>query len=178
MRRRPDAQPRRGARVTVAAAASAAERLGYTVAVLPGRVSGEARDAAPRWLAAALARARQSEGPVCVLSSGETTVTVRGPGVGGRNLEFVLALAESMSSVPNAVAASIGTDGIDGMTDVAGARVDAETIHRAAARGLPSPGEVLARNDSFHYFSPLGDTLRTGRTDTNVGDLQVLLLNQ
>jgi hydroxypyruvate reductase len=113
-----------------------------------------------------------------VLSSGETTVTVRGAGVGGRNLEFVLALAEPMTSVPHAVAASIGTDGIDGMTDVAGARVDAETLHRAGARGLPSPGDVLARNDSFHFFSPLGDTLRTGRTDTNVGDLQVLLLNQ
>jgi glycerate 2-kinase len=162
----------------VAAAASAAERLGYGVVVLPERVTGEARDAAPRWLTQALARARQSEGPVCVLSSGETTVTVRGPGVGGRNLEFALALAEPMSSVPNAVAASIGTDGIDGMTDVAGARVDADTLHRAAARGLPSPSEVLAHNDSFHFFSPLGDTLRTGRTDTNVGDLQVLLLNQ
>jgi hydroxypyruvate reductase len=64
------------------------------------------------------------------------------------------------------------------MTDVAGARVDAGTLLRAATRGLPSPGEVLAHNDSFHFFSPLGDTLRTGRTDTNVGDLQVLLLNQ
>jgi hydroxypyruvate reductase len=162
----------------VAAAASAAERLGYAAVVLPERVTGEAREAAPQWLTRALARARQREGPVCVLSSGETTVTVRGAGVGGRNLEFALALATPMSSVPNAVAASIGTDGIDGMTDVAGARVDAGTLLRAATRGLPSPGEVLAHNDSFHFFSPLGDTLRTGRTDTNVGDLQVLLLNQ
>ena len=113
-----------------------------------------------------------------MLSSGETTVTVRGTGVGGRNLEFALALAEPMEAIPHAIAASVGTDGIDGMTDVAGARVDARTLSRAAARGLPSPRDVLARNDSFHFFSPLGDVLRTGRTDTNVGDLQVLLLNQ
>jgi glycerate 2-kinase len=83
-----------------------------------------------------------------------------------------------MRAVPDAVAASIGTDGIDGLTDVAGAWVDAQSLARAAARGLPPPAEVLARNDSFHFFSPLGDTVRTGRTDTNVGDLQVLLVNQ
>lgn len=162
----------------VAAAAAAAEALGYRVVVLDGRVTGEARDAAPRWLRAAVARAREQSGPVCVLSSGETTVTVAGAGVGGRNLEFTLALAEPMEAVPHAIAASVGTDGIDGMTDVAGARVDARTLSRAAARGLPAPRDVLARNDSFNFFSPLGDTVRTGRTDTNVGDLQVLLLNQ
>jgi glycerate-2-kinase len=115
---------------------------------------------------------------VCVLSSGETTVTVRGEGIGGRNLEFALALVEPMARLRDAVAASVGTDGIDGLTDVAGAAVDTDTHRRAAARGLPSPADVLARNDSFHYFRPLGDTLRTGRTDTNVGDLQVLLLSQ
>jgi hydroxypyruvate reductase len=162
----------------VAAGAAAAEELGYRVVVLDERVTGEAREAAPRWLQAAVSRARQAGGPVCVLSSGETTVTVRGAGVGGRNLEFALALAAPMEAVPHGIAASIGTDGIDGMTDVAGARVDARTLSRAAERGLPPPRDVLARNDSFHFFSPLGDTLRTGRTDTNVGDLQVLLLNQ
>ena len=162
----------------VAAASAAAEGLGYRVVELDHRVTGEARDAAPRWLQTALARSREADGPVCVLSSGETTVTVRGTGVGGRNLEFALALAEPMEAVPHAIAASVGTDGIDGMTDVAGARVDARTLSRAAARGLPSPRDILARNDSFHFFSPLGDVLRTGRTDTNVGDLQVLLLNQ
>jgi hydroxypyruvate reductase len=167
-----------GAADAVAAAAAAAERLGYRVVVLTQRVTGEAREAAPRWLADALMRARERGGSTCVLSSGETTVTVQGTGVGGRNLEFALALAEPMAEVRDAVAASIGTDGIDGLSDVAGARVDAETLRRAAARGLPSPRDVLAQNDSFHFFSPLGDTVRTGRTDTNVGDLQVLLLNQ
>ena len=162
----------------LAAAAAAAARLGYAVVTLDERITGEAREAAPRWLATALSRARAHRGQVCVLSSGETTVTVRGDGVGGRNLEFALALAEPMASVRDAVAASVGTDGIDGTTDVAGAWVDAQTLGRAVARGIPSPAQVLARNDSFHFFSMLGDTLRTGRTDTNVGDLQVLLLNQ
>lgn len=161
----------------VTAAAAAAEARGYRVVVLDERVTGEARDAAPRWLRTALQRGREIGGAVCVLSSGETTVTVQGSGVGGRNLEFALALVEPMEAVPHAVAASVGTDGIDGMTDVAGARVDARTLGRAAGRGLPSPRDFLARNDSFHFFSPLGDTLRTGRTDTNVGDLQVLLVN-
>jgi hydroxypyruvate reductase len=161
----------------VSAAAAAAEELGYRVIVLEERVTGEARDAAPRWLQTAVLRAREAGGAVCVLSSGETTVTVQGTGVGGRNLEFALALAEPMEAIPHAIAASVGTDGIDGMTDVAGARVDAHTLRRAAERGLPVPRDVLARNDSFHFFSPLGDALRTGRTDTNVGDLQVLLVN-
>jgi hydroxypyruvate reductase len=160
------------------AAAAEARRRGYAVAVLEDRVVGEARDAAPRWLQLAIDRARQYAGSVCVLSSGETTVTVRGEGIGGRNLEFALALVEPMARLRDAVAASVGTDGIDGLTDVAGAAVDTDTHRRAAARGLPSPADVLARNDSFHYFRPLGDTLRTGRTDTNVGDLQVLLLSQ
>src|SRR5690606_29560029 len=117
-------------------------------------------------------------GRVCVISAGETTVRVRGNGEGGRNLEFVLALVEPLAALGRGVAASVGTDGIDGATDVAGAWADASTAGRAAARGLPSPPEVLDRNDSLNYFSPLGDTIRTGRTDTNVGDLQLVIFNQ
>jgi hydroxypyruvate reductase len=162
----------------VAAAAAAARARGYHVTVLSDRVTGEAREIAPVWLSTAVAEARRHRGQVCVLSSGETTVTVRGDGTGGRNLEFALAIVEPMTEYPDAVAASVGTDGIDGLTDVAGAWVDAGTLSRAKARGLPSPADVLSRNDSFHFFSPLGDTVRTGRTDTNVGDLQVLLVNQ
>lgn len=163
----------------LAAAADGAAALGYHVVTLEGRVTGEARNVAPAWFDAALGRARATGHPrVCVLSAGETTVTVRGQGVGGRNLEFVLAIVERMATVPNAVVASVGTDGVDGLTDVAGAWADATTSARAVSRGLPSPDEVLARNDSFNYFGPLGDTVRTGRTDTNVGDLQVLVLNQ
>src|SRR5690606_3344005 len=104
---------------------------------------------------------------VCVLSAGETVVQVTGPGIGGRNLEFALSLAEPMAGMGAAIAATAGTDGIDGVSDVAGATVDGDTLHRARARGLPAPGDVLDRNDSFNFFAPLGDTIRTGRTDTN-----------
>jgi hydroxypyruvate reductase len=162
----------------VSAAAAAARAKGYRVVVLADRITGEAREAAPVWLSTAAAEARRQRGPVCVLSSGETTVRVRGDGIGGRNLEFALAIVEPMTEHPDAVAASVGTDGIDGLTDVAGAWVDAGSLSRARVRGLPSPADVLARNDAFHFFGPLGNTVRTGRTDTNVGDLQVLLVNQ
>jgi hydroxypyruvate reductase len=162
----------------VDAARVAAANLGYAAIVLDERLTGEARVVAPEWLNRALALARAHRGPVCVVSSGETTVRVKGPGVGGRNLEFALALAEPMAQLGSAMVASVGTDGIDGTSDVAGAVVAADTLERAGARGLPSPGDVLDRNDSFNFFAPLGDTIRTGRTDTNVGDLQVLLVTQ
>ncbi|MCC7033914.1 MAG: DUF4147 domain-containing protein [Acidobacteria bacterium] len=162
----------------VEAAREEAARLGYSVVVLEERLTGEARLAGPAWLDQALARARAEHGRACVLSAGETTVQVTGPGTGGRNLEFALSLAEPMAGLGPALAASVGTDGIDGTSDVAGAMVDAGTLQRARTRGLPEPGEVLDRNDSFHFFAPLGDTIRTGRTDTNVGDIQVLLVDQ
>lgn len=161
----------------VAAAADEARRLGYTVVVLDGRVTGEARAAAMTWFERARAAAAGHAGPVCVLSSGETTVKVTGDGVGGRNLEFALALVEPIAGQSGIIAASVGTDGIDGSSGVAGAWVTGETLARAAARGLPAVADVFARNDSFRYFGPLGDTMRTGATDTNVGDIQVLLVH-
>ncbi|MGE0463474.1 MAG: glycerate kinase [Vicinamibacterales bacterium] len=161
----------------VDAARAAAAQLGYAAIVLDERVTGEARVAGPAWLDRSLALARAHRGRVCVLSAGETVVQVTGPGIGGRNLEFALSLAEPMAGMGAAIAATAGTDGIDGVSDVAGATVDGDTLHRARARGLPTPGDVLDRNDSFNFFAPLGDTIRTGRTDTNVGDIQVLLVN-
>jgi len=160
----------------VSAARARAEALGYTALVIDDRVTGEARQTAPAWLSRALDLARSASGPVCVISSGETTVRVTGHGLGGRNLEFALALAEPMRDVPNAVAASVGTDGIDGTSGVAGGWVDADTMTRATERGLPPIADVLDRNDSYNYFAPLGDAIRTGRTDTNVGDIQILLV--
>jgi hydroxypyruvate reductase len=159
----------------VAAARGAAEALGYRTVVIDAVVTGEARNAAPRWLAHALRLARDQSAPACVLSSGETTVHVQGPGRGGRNLEFALALVDALAGVDGVVAGSVGTDGIDGSTDVAGALVDHATARRARGRGLPSPSAILDRNDSLAFFAPLGDTVRTGRTETNVGDLQVLV---
>ena len=115
-------------------------------------------------------------GRVCVISAGETTVRVTGSGTGGRNQEFALALARTVSEAAHdTLVASIGTDGIDGPTDAAGAFVDRTTMMRAAQRGLRDPASYLDQNDSYTFFTALDDVIRTGRTDTNVGDLQILL---
>lgn len=157
-------------------ARAAAASQGYHPIVLPEPVTGEARDAAPAWLDRALAAAGASPRPVCVISSGETTVRVTGSGQGGRNLEFALALVGRLAS-SGATLASAGTDGVDGTSGVAGAIAGPETVARAGAAGLDSPDRYLAANDSLAFFAPLDDVIRLGRTDTNVGDLQVLLID-
>ncbi len=165
-----------GSRVdAMAGARAAAVAQGYHPIVIDQPVTGEARDAGPQWLRRAQELIDHAPRPACVISSGETTVRVTGTGVGGRNLEFVLALAEPVSASPGLAVASIGTDGIDGSSGVAGAIVDAQTLARAAASGLGRPLDYLAANDSLAFFAPLDDVVRLGRTDTNVGDLQVLL---
>jgi hydroxypyruvate reductase len=158
-------------------ARAAAVQLGYRALILAEPVTGEARISAIDWLDRAWRLIGPSARRVCMISSGETTVRVTGNGLGGRNLEFVLAIAEAMSSRANSAAASIGTDGIDGSSGVAGGMVDSTTIDRAARAGLSPPGNYLAANDSLAFFAPLGDVVRLGRTDTNVGDLQVLLID-
>lgn len=159
----------------MAGAERAATRLGYRVVVQTAPVTGEARDAASRWWDEVGDVLRQTPGPVAYVSSGETTVRVRGQGRGGRNQEFALALIERLSLEPRPlVLASIGTDGIDGPTDAAGALVDGESARRARAQRLDA-GRALADNDSATFFDALGDLVRTGPTGTNVGDLQVLL---
>jgi hydroxypyruvate reductase len=158
-------------------ARTAAAALGYHAVAIPDPIVGEARLVASAWLDRAQDLVANGPRPACVISSGETTVRVTGTGSGGRNLEFVLALAERMAGMPRAVAASIGTDGIDGSSGVAGGIVDTTTMIRANAAGLRPPGDYLAANDSFAFFAPLDDVVRLGRTDTNVGDLQVLLID-
>ena len=167
-----------GAADAIRAGRRAAESLGYHVAVIADPVTGEARTAAPAHLGRALAIARGMAPPCCILSSGETTVRVTGAGKGGRNQEFALAMAGPVAAGAAAVAASAGTDGVDGPTDAAGAMVDPTTIARAARLGLPPPAAVLAANDSHTYFRTLGDLIVTGPTNTNVGDLQVVLVGE
>src|SRR5207253_7999842 len=113
--------------------------------------------------------------PACGISSGETTVHVVGRGRGGRNQELALALAAPLASLGAAAAASVGTDGIDGPTDAAGAIVDSTTVDRARAAGLGAPSTYLDDNNAYAFFHALGDLVHTGPTDTNVGDLQVIL---
>jgi hydroxypyruvate reductase len=159
----------RGARVR-------AEELGYRAVVLPAPVVGEARLAAATWLDEVRDAARGNGRPLCILSSGETTVEVAGGGRGGRNQEFALALVAALARfAPATLVASIGTDGVDGPTDAAGASADSTSLARASARGL-DPLRYLEANDAWSFFHALGDLVRTGPTGTNVGDLQVALL--
>jgi hydroxypyruvate reductase len=158
-------------------ARNAAAALGYHVVVMPEPIVGEAKLVARAWLDRARHLVADAPRPACVISSGETTVRGTGTGAGGRNLEFVLALAEPMAEIPAIAAASIGTDGIDGSSGVAGGIVGSTTLGRAAAAGLRAPSHYLTANDSFAFFAPLDDLIRLGRTDTNVGDLQVLLID-
>lgn len=163
-----------GNRMTaVAGAGAAAAALGYRVQVVPEPVVGEARLAASAVIAAATAAGLAV--PACVISSGETTVRVTGAGKGGRNQELALAFVPLVAQLGARVAlASVGTDGIDGPTDAAGAIVDSTTQARAAALGLEA-ASFLHHNNAYVFFDRLGDLIRTGPTRTNVGDLQIVL---
>ncbi len=165
----------------LAAAQRAAEQLGYRVLNLGSFIEGETRQVAT--VLAGVVRSIRAEGqplaaPVCLLSGGETTVTL-GPehGRGGRNQEFVLAAALKLASVGlhNVVVLSGGTDGEDGPTDAAGAIADAGTLTRAADNGL-SPLAYLDRHDAYPFFAATGDLLTTGLTQTNVMDVRVILI--
>jgi glycerate 2-kinase len=163
-------------RDAVAGAAAAGAALGYHVLRLDKAVVGEARSAAVDHVRAVLAQATASGRPACIVSSGETTVTVTGGGRGGRNQEFALAAAPLLAEHDGlSVLASVGTDGIDGPTTAAGAVADSTTVARAAAAGI-SPDKYLHDNDSGAFFRALDDLVITGPTGTNVGDLQVILL--
>ena len=164
--------PQRGA---IEGAEAAARRLGYHVYVVDEPISGEARDTAVAHVKRVAADAGTLPRPLCVISSGETTVSVRGAGRGGRNQEFALAMAPLLHMLgAHVAAASVGTDGIDGPTDAAGAIVDSTTSQRAQAEGLVAV-EFLDDNNTYVFFERLGDLIKTGPTATNVGDLQVIL---
>ncbi|GAP08473.1 glycerate 2-kinase [Anaerolinea thermolimosa] len=113
--------------------------------------------------------------PACLVAGGETTVTLHGQGLGGRNQELALGAVEDMRGLENAFLIALATDGGDGPTDAAGAVVSGDTLARAFSRGF-HPGHFLARNDAYHFFQPLGDLLLPGPTRTNVNDLTFLFL--
>ena len=112
--------------------------------------------------------------PACLISGGETTVTIRGEGLGGRNQEFALAGAIDLAGMPDVCVLSGGTDGTDGPTDAAGAIADGGTMAAAKAKGLDAR-DYLARNDSYRFFDPLSLLLKPGPTRTNVMDVRILL---
>ncbi len=165
-------------RTALEAAAAFLRARGVTPVILGDTVEGEAREVAAVF--AALARevrlhASPWTPPVVLLSGGETTVTVRGRGRGGRNAEFALALAVRLGGLDGVYALAADTDGIDGSEDNAGAWVTPDTLARAAARGLDARAH-LQDNDAYGFFAALGDLLVTGPTRTNVNDFRAILI--
>lgn len=167
-------------RLAVDAAAVKARELGYKPVVLSTFIEGETREIAAMHAAIAreaLVSGRPAKPPVCLISGGETTVTIRGNGLGGRNQEFALAAALALDGLAGVVAFSGGTDGTDGPTDAAGAIADGATVRRAVSLGL-NPGAALAANGSYHFFEALNDLVKTGPTGTNVMDIRLLLVGK
>jgi glycerate 2-kinase len=166
------------------AAREQAAREGYHALILTNRLSGEARSAG-RALAALAHQLLHPVGsapppglierPACLIAGGETTVTIRGDGLGGRNQELALAAVAPLSGLRGAALVTLATDGGDGPTPAAGAVVTSETHKRALDMGL-DPQDFLDRNDSYHFFLSLDDLLKTGPTLTNVNDLVFLFL--
>ncbi|MFM8747088.1 MAG: glycerate kinase [Aestuariivirga sp.] len=155
-----------------------AAALGLPVLYLGDRIEGEARDVAKVHAAIALEIATRGEPlarPCLVLSGGETSVTVRGTGRGGRNVEFLLALAVALGGERSVHALAADTDGIDGMEPIAGAVIGPRSLDRARALGL-DPAAVLANNDAHSLFEALGDQVVTGPTHTNVNDFRAILI--
>ncbi|WP_282757727.1 glycerate kinase [Komagataeibacter saccharivorans] len=166
------------ASLSLEAAARTAEREGIPAAILSDSVEGEARDVAQVHAAIAreiVQRNRPFPRPVLLLSGGETTVTLKGHGKGGRNSEFALSLAIGISGVEGIHALAADTDGIDGSEDNAGAFVDTFTATRLYQRGM-DPASLLRRNDAWTAFSALGDLFVTGPTGTNVNDFRAILI--
>ncbi|MDY6951275.1 MAG: glycerate kinase [Thermodesulfobacteriota bacterium] len=163
---------------SVLAAEEKARALGYKTLILSTMLEGETKEVAQ--VHAGIAKEILKTGhplspPACVLSGGETTVTIRGEGLGGRNQEFALAAAMGLAGLKGVVVLSGGTDGTDGPTDAAGAVADGETVDRAESLGL-NPAASLSNNDAYPFFDTLGDLVKTGPTNTNVMDLRIMLM--
>ncbi|MGE3108074.1 MAG: glycerate kinase [Phycisphaerales bacterium] len=164
--------------LALAAAADAARATGFEVASIQSLVEGESRDVGGRLARLAIDLRRAAHKPSAILLGGETTVTVRGGGLGGRNQELVLAAAIELEQHDGILIASFGTDGVDGPTDAAGAWAmggEHGAVAVARQRGVDAR-DCLARNDSHRFFSAAGTLLRTGPTGTNVNDIAFALV--
>ncbi|MBS3759234.1 MAG: glycerate kinase [Desulfobacterales bacterium] len=157
-----------------------AEALGYGSLILSSMIQGESKDAA-KFHTAIAKEIRKSGNPIpppaCLISGGETTVTISGVGTGGRNQEFALAAAIDIKDEEAMVLLCGGTDGTDGPTDAAGAVVDSNTVRNAEKAGV-CPYTHLKNNDSYNFFKQTGELLMTGPTGTNVMDLRVILIGK
>lgn len=162
------------------AAEDKAQSLGLKAEILSSDISGEARDIG-KWLAEKAIKSRnelrvtQDKKRICLISGGETTVTVKGKGKGGRNTELALSFAKEIQGIDGITFLSAGTDGTDGPTDAAGAVADGKTIAESKSLGL-NPDEYLGNNDSYDFFKQVDSLLITGPTGTNVMDIQIALI--
>ena len=162
-------------RIALEAAAEKARILGLTPEIVNSPLQGDTLGAARQFAETIRSWRANLTRPVCLLAGGETTVHVTGTGKGGRNQEFALVVAQMLGDQKKWVLLSAGTDGIDGPTDAAGAFADGASIKRAAAKGLDSQ-QALYNNDSYTFFSALGDLFCPGQTGTNVMDVKIVLL--
>ncbi len=162
------------------AAREEARRLGYEPLLLTTTVTGEAQEFG-RLLGGMAREIRRTNNPLpppaCLVTAGETTVTVKGDGAGGRNQEVALGAAMTLKGLRNVVVASAGTDGTDGPTDAAGAIATGNTVRRAEEHGL-DPAAALAENNTYPFFKSLGDLIMTGPTGTNVMDIQLVMVGE
>jgi hydroxypyruvate reductase len=164
--------------LALAAARERAEALGYHASIASNSIEGESRTVAKshaEHIKQIIRTKKPLARPACFISGGETTVTVRGDGLGGRNQEFALAAAIEIDGLDDVVVLSAASDGTDGPTDAAGGIVDGATIARAKAKDLDA-AMFLARNDAYRFLRATGDLFVTGPTMTNVMDLQITLM--
>ncbi|MDI6890761.1 MAG: glycerate kinase [Thermodesulfovibrionales bacterium] len=163
----------------LSAAKEKAEGSGFYAEIISSELTGEARDAG-KWLAKKAIRTRDAlsvkrNARICLISGGETTVTVKGNGVGGRNMELALSFAMEIEGIDGIILLSAGTDGTNGPTDAAGAIIDGYTVKKAKAIGL-NPKKYLNNNDSYNFFKKIDGLFITGPTGTNVMDIQIILV--
>jgi len=160
--------------IAATAAKQQAESEGFYSEILSSKIQGEARIVGQQMADKLIAALDNQQGPFCLVGGGETTVTIRGDGKGGRNQELALAAVDKLASRPDVLLISLATDGDDGPTDAAGAVVNGETRQRAERLGMLAEG-FLSRNDAYPFFDLLDDLLKPGYTGTNVNDLVFLI---
>ena len=151
-----------------------AAREGFQAEVLTNELQGEAREVGGELAYRLRLESSTRPRPFCLIAGGETTVTIKGKGKGGRNQELALAAVDELSGLEGVMLVALGTDGDDGPTDAAGAVVTGESARRAESFGLET-ADHLSHNNAYPFFDKLGDLLKTGPTGTNVNDLVFLL---
>ncbi|MCP4366566.1 MAG: glycerate kinase, partial [Deltaproteobacteria bacterium] len=167
-------------KIALEAAKKKATDLGYNTIILSSMVQGESKEAAIFFSSIAKEVYRSGtpvSKPACIIAGGETTVTIKGDGKGGRNQEFALSAAIDIEGYKGIAVLSAGTDGTDGPTDATGAIVDSDTCKDARGKFCIKPDEFLSNNDSYNFFDKTGEHIITGPTLTNVMDIMISLIN-